>query len=98
MYLIFLINRGHVPAKESPLTAGVFIERIIKLPVSCPERNVASIEPYPHRSFPNVQQIVLVMKIPPYGKVYQPQENRQTMPLNPYLINTMYNLQNKMKP
>ena len=62
-YLIFLIDRENVPAKEGALAACIVIEGIVIFPICRPVRIISGIKPNTNRSGANVEQVVLVMKV-----------------------------------
>ena len=77
---MFLIDRKNVPAKEVILVAGTFIEGIIVSAVRSPVRIIRRVKPNADRSRADVEQVVLVVKVPANSQINETQKDRQTVP------------------
>ena len=75
-YLVFLINREDVPAKESPLAACTFIEGIVIFPIRRPIRIVDWVIANTSWGASNVKQVVLLMKVSTNCQINKTQEHR----------------------
>lgn len=74
-YLIVLINRENIPAKESPLAACTFIEGIVVLPICCPIWIIDWVKTNTHWGSSNVKQIVLLVNVPTNCQIKKTQED-----------------------
>lgn len=88
---MFLVHRVDIPAKEGSLAASTIIEGVIELSIGSSEREINRVESNSHRRSSNVEQIVLLVKMPPYSQIKQPHEHWQLWPY-PHLVNRVYNL------
>lgn len=69
MDLVLLIHRKNVSSKERPLASSLIIERVIIFAISCSIWMSRSARPNPFMYFPNIYEVVPLVKMTPNEQV-----------------------------
>jgi len=70
-YLILLIYWENVSSKESSLASCTLVEGLVIFSIGCSIRIICWVIANSGRGSPNIEQAVLLVKVPPYRQIKQ---------------------------